>query len=778
MNALAVFLSLAVVQVQPNGPGGAPASGADANASPPEVSSARLLMADGLPYAASRELARYLSTTDFVEPETVLLTARALLETRSWSAARRLLVGQPWLETAEEADGLRLLAQALIGMDSVEAALETFEHYFAVRSPAAGAASPEASLVARIGYARALSSAERDAEAAYQFETAANENPGLRHWLLLSALQRASLDGDPATGARLAERLAAGDSPVPEDSVWVPFVLSAFRAGDEALGLRRATRLSREAFQMLTGEFIGPALEAKGDTAAAIRAYKDALSSRRSGPEVGDALLRLEPGLVTASEVAASDLRYGRADRAAVLLAQAVVAAPDRDWLVLQIDLAEALFAARDYNSVLRAVAEVIERPELSDGARASMLLLRARSLYRTGRRSSSKPVFERAALASSNNSSAFAAYLLADMAQTDGDLALASKWYAETVMRYPRSTHAGTALMRLGLIAFEVGDYEAAVEHFDTYRVRFPRENWFQAASYWSGRSKEAAEDTAAARVLYLETVGYSPVTFYGIQAARRSGIQAWDELTLRTQPAAPELDPYYRGVVEKMNLLRRIGWSGRAARDLRAARRSRNDTVGELLALALALNEAGWTSEGITLGWEVHRRKGGQWSVALMQAIYPLPYRAAVERTAAKEGLDPGFVAGLMRQESLFDHDIVSTAGAVGLMQLMPRTATGLAGESGVAEFHTGQLEVPEINLLLGSRYLASLLQRFSGSRTGALISYNAGPHRFVSWRNFPEYSVDEELFIERIPFSETRRYVKNVEANAYIYRRLYNM
>ena len=778
MNALTVFLSLAVAQVQPTGPGGAPARAGDADALPAAVSSAQLLMADGRPYAASRELARYLSTTDFVAPETVLLTAQALIETRSWSAARRLLVGQPWLETTDGADGLRLLAQAFAGMDSVEAALETFEHYFAVRSTAGAGVSAEAPLLARIAYARALSRAGRDAEAAYQFETAAGENAAISHWLLLSALQRASLDGDAETAGRLAERLAASDSPVPDDSVWVPFVLSAFRGADEALGLKRATRLSQDAYRLLTGEFIGPALEAKGDTAAATRAYESALSSRRAGPEVGDALLRLDPGVGTASRVAASDLRNGRAARAARLLAQAVEEAPDRDWLGLQLDLAQALFTARDYNGVLRAVAEVIERPELSDGTRASMLLIRARSLYRTGRRSSSKPVFERTALASSNNSSAFAAYLVADMAQTDGELDLASKWYAETVMRFPRSMHAGTALMRLGLIAFEIGDYEAAVEHFDTYRVRFPRQNWFQAASYWSARSKEAAEDTAAARVLYLETVGYSPVTFYGIQSAQRSGIEAWDELTLRTQPAAPDLEAYYAGVLEHMDLLRQIGWSGRAVRDLRAARRSRTDTTGQLLALALALNEAGWTSEGITLGWEVHRRKGGQWSVALMKAIYPLPYRAAVEQSAAREGLDPGFIAGLMRQESMFDHDIVSSAGAVGLMQLMPRTATGLAGESGVTEFHTGQLEVPEINLLLGSRYLASLLRRFRGSRTGALISYNAGPHRFVTWRDFPEYSVDEELFIERIPFNETRRYVKAVEANAYIYRRLYDL
>ena len=778
MNAIALFLSLAVAQAQPAGPGGAPAGGADAAAIPAAVSSARLLLDEGRPYAASQELVRYLSTSDFVPPETVLLTAEVLADTRSWSAVRRLLVGQPWLDSTNGADGLRLLAQAFLGLDSISAALETFEHYFALRPPAEDDASSGARLLGRIAYAQTLSRAKRYAEASYQFETAANETTGISHWLRLSALQRASLDGDPATAARLAQVLAAAPGPIPEDSVWVPYVLSAFRAGDESLGLQRSSRLSGAAFEALTGEFIGPALEANGDTAAAIRAYEAALASRRAGPEAGEALLRLDPGVATASRVAASDMRNGRAGRAARILAEAVAEAPERDWLPLQVELARALFEAGDYDAALRAVAEVIERPELSDGARASMLLVRARSLYRTGRRSSSKPVFERAALASSNNASAFAAYLVADMAQTDGDLKLASEWYAETVVRFPRSSYAGTSLIRLGLVAFEVGDYEAAAEHFNTYRVRFPRDNWFQAASYWAARSREAAEDTAAARVLYLETVGYSPVTFYGIQAARRSGIEAWDELTLRSQPGVPELDPYYRGLIVRMDLLRQIGWPARAARDLRAVRRSRPDTPAQLLALAIALNEDGWTSEGIALAWEVHRQKGGQWSVALMQAIYPLPYRAAVEQVAANEGLDPGFVAGLMRQESLFDNDIVSAAGAVGLMQLMPRTAMGLAGETGVTEFHAGQLDVPEINLLLGSRYLASLLRRFSGSRTGALISYNAGPHRFVSWRDFPEYNVDEELFIERIPFEETRRYVKNVEANAYIYRRLYGL
>lgn len=93
-------------------------------------------------------------------------------------------------------------------------------------------------------------------------------------------------------------------------------------------------------------------------------------------------------------------------------------------------------------------------------------------------------------------------------------------------------------------------------------------------------------------------------------------------------------------------------------------------------------------------------------------------------------------------------------------------------------IAEFRSEQLVVPEVNLALGSRYLRELLERRGGSLVPALISYNAGPHRYLQWRDFVEREADPELFVERIPFRETRDYVKAVIALEYIYARLYGL
>jgi len=106
------------------------------------------------------------------------------------------------------------------------------------------------------------------------------------------------------------------------------------------------------------------------------------------------------------------------------------------------------------------------------------------------------------------------------------------------------------------------------------------------------------------------------------------------------------------------------------------------------------------------------------------------------------------------------------------------MPATAAETARRVALPEFRQEQVRVPEINMTLGTRYLRDLLDRYAGSVTPALISYNAGPHRYVRWREYPEFRADAELMIERIPFSETRIYVKTIIAYRYIYRRLWGL
>jgi soluble lytic murein transglycosylase len=83
-----------------------------------------------------------------------------------------------------------------------------------------------------------------------------------------------------------------------------------------------------------------------------------------------------------------------------------------------------------------------------------------------------------------------------------------------------------------------------------------------------------------------------------------------------------------------------------------------------------------------------------------------------------------------------------------------------------------------VPEINLALGTRYLRDLLDRFQDRPVAALVSYNAGPHRYLRWREFLEFKAGRDIEIDRIPFSETRRYVKAVLSYRFLYRRLYGL
>ena len=190
--------------------------------------------------------------------------------------------------------------------------------------------------------------------------------------------------------------------------------------------------------------------------------------------------------------------------------------------------------------------------------------------------------------------------------------------------------------------------------------------------------------------------------------------------------------------------------------------------------LRLAVALHEAGRTLDGIRLGLEL-RRSGRPWDLPTVRAVYPFPYRELVTSRARELGLDPYLLAGLIRQESAFVPDIVSPAGATGLTQVMPATGRQLAGAVGLRGFTAEMLETPELNVRLGTRFLSDLSRRYNGDVPLILSAYNAGPTRANRWRRLPE-AEDPYRFTERIPFAETRDYVKNVTRNRALYRWLY--
>jgi soluble lytic murein transglycosylase-like protein len=152
------------------------------------------------------------------------------------------------------------------------------------------------------------------------------------------------------------------------------------------------------------------------------------------------------------------------------------------------------------------------------------------------------------------------------------------------------------------------------------------------------------------------------------------------------------------------------------------------------------------------------------------LWRLLYPAGSAEALTRAAKSQGLDPNLVAAVALQESAYNPLAVSSAGARGLLQIMPPVGAELARAMGLRRFDPSDLFDPEINLSLGSRHLSDYRRRF-GSTARGLAAFNGGPARVSRWSLAPG-TDDDERFVERIPIPETRLYVKRVMAGARMY------
>src|SRR5574340_1195882 len=157
--------------------------------------------------------------------------------------------------------------------------------------------------------------------------------------------------------------------------------------------------------------------------------------------------------------------------------------------------------------------------------------------------------------------------------------------------------------------------------------------------------------------------------------------------------------------------------------------------------------------------------------WLLAYPQGFWP-----SITASAKKYGLDPYFVAAIIREESQFRPEAISPAGARGVMQVMPSTGEWIARNTGIPGFDRSRLFEAEMNISIGTWYLSHLMKKFSGNLTLVTASYNAGPEPVLAWAARSGGTADPAEFVETIPYAETRGYVKKVLRNYAEYRRLY--
>ncbi len=371
-------------------------------------------------------------------------------------------------------------------------------------------------------------------------------------------------------------------------------------------------------------------------------------------------------------------------------------------------------------------------------------------------------------------------------------DRVRATEYYRRSLNAFPDGKNAPIAEWRLAWTAYLNRKPEAA-DMLESYVRRYPTSSYVQDALYWLGRSYERSGNPEHARNFYLADANRFPLTYFGEKSVGRllpepEGIGASPvnpadfSLTIPAAPVLPPLDQPLAEIAQERQARARalsdIAFDSSAELEYRAAYATTRapkfliDAAGA--AIAAGHYGAGMAAVRQAIP-QLEARHIADVPYDAWRAAFPLPYELNLRNEATRNQLDPMLVAGLIRQESAFESNAMSHAGAVGLMQVEPTTARKLARQLKV-RYARARLTDPGYNLQLGSRYLANLIQAF-GTPEAALAAYNAGEDRVVQWTAGQNYLETAE-FVESIPFTETRDYVQIVIRNSEVYRSVYGL
>ncbi len=609
------------------------------------------------------------------------------------------------------------------------------------------------------------------------------EDESRGRWLALELARGASEEGNPQ--ATLSFLSAVEPTEVRLRGWALParaLLASGDSTGAEAAYWSAIPSLERVSEQGEAWDRVGALRLARADSAGARAAYHQVLQADPGGrfaDGAAESLLRL--GFDSAGVALRAAEALGRSGRQR----DALRAYEAYDGLLGGAVPREVRLAEVRAHLALREPArglEILDSLEVADGpdASAPALVLRSRALGAAGRTSQARAVQDSLiARYPDRPESVEILFLRADARQDRGDLRGAMAGFEATAALSPSQNLAGQARMRLGQIHLTQGREAEAAEVYQAYLEAFPDGRRWDEAAFWAGRSLMSLGREAEARDVLLRLRSRFALSYYAVQSGALLDLpyepdipapSSRPPLTERTSRGLDRIDALLRSGLEEGAEweVETLADSIRKIQDPEARR-------GGLLRLALELNDRGLTREGINLGWEI-RRLGGAWDRDLLSVIYPFPYREMVLQEAAEWGLDPFLMAGLMRQESAFWREARSRADARGLMQVLPATGRELARARGPRGFDAEEhLYRPEINTHLGMAFFSDLMRRFGDDLSILLSAYNAGPTRARRWRQYPE-AGDLTRFVERIPFSETRGYVKNVLLNREIYAWLY--
>lgn len=376
------------------------------------------------------------------------------------------------------------------------------------------------------------------------------------------------------------------------------------------------------------------------------------------------------------------------------------------------------------------------------------------------------------------------------------------SELLTAAVTTYPKAIDVAKAQFELAWLQHESGNFEISSRMLTEHLARYvDKDNTYRGQTgYWAARDSERAAKMDEACALYDGTAFRYGANWYGYLAL--------DRLTkLRREGKCQNPKKFFSGslVAEAVDNLKVVTVAAETAGTTEKNRLSKSTDLGDVGLFDWSveeLKEAKKTADNspsVNLALARHYRLKGDNVNALLalaksypdyaqmfpeemtkeewDIFYPLVNWGDIKFWAGKRNLDPYHVAGLIRQETIFNPRAKSSANAYGLMQLLLPTARTMARKygSGASSITANSLFDPAVNIELGTAYMREQLDKY-GRLEYMSVAYNAGPGRVVSWRKTLPGEMDE--FVEEIPFSETRGYVKGVIRNSAQYRRLYDI
>jgi soluble lytic murein transglycosylase-like protein/TolA-binding protein len=380
-------------------------------------------------------------------------------------------------------------------------------------------------------------------------------------------------------------------------------------------------------------------------------------------------------------------------------------------------------------------------------------------------------------------------------------DFTNAASYFQRVSSDYPNGDKLADALWELGLIQYRSGDYSSAKNTFSNYASSYKGSSLEEKGLFWQAKCCQKLGENDKAADLYKKIVNLNSYSYYtfasGKMLAEMNEEVQIEETNTQLNPENPQIadiipdiydileeDSYIEtgeiNHIDKAIELLKLEFFNSASLEIEAGSSEIEENPARILEIATLFLKSNDYANSIRIIYKnFYKLKSGlnePYTDYLYYLYYPYGYKEAVQKYSSQYNLDPLFTLAVIRQESLFEPDAGSYAGAQGLMQIMPATGEGIARQIGISNYYINLLLDPETNIRMGTYYLRQQLDNFGQNEFYCLGAYNGGPGRMGDWVS-KRGNMDIDEFIESVSYEQSREYIKIVMGNYYFYQMLYD-